>query len=321
MNRERWRRCCRGGEMAKLPWMQFYPADYLLDTQLLSPAARGIWMDLICHLWRAEPRGTMTLPVTQWARLLRCSVREVTQCIDELKQHDICNAVTLGNSDVTLSSRRLLREEKRRRGAAMRVSRHREKRVCNALVTGENQKSEVIYQNQKSESEEEKKKKLSLADESAVRFEEFWKIYPDRSGKKLEKGATKLLFVKLSAEDQLLAIQAAKHYADALTQQGISAKDPKRFLRDGKGLEPWRDWIEPAASHAAPAPPQQKCAWVNGGGCEDYAIAGSKYCQPHKDRLVRIQAARMKSDEEIRAPVIERATVHALDLGKIGKSM
>lgn len=147
--------------MAKLPWMQFYPADYLLDTQLLSPVSRGIWMDLICHLWRAEPRGTMTLSREHWARLLRCTVKEATHALDELLSHGICNAVTLGNGDVTLSSRRLVREEKRRRGAAMRVSRHRKKRECNAPVTGENQKSEseVIYQNQNQISEEEREEK------------------------------------------------------------------------------------------------------------------------------------------------------------------
>ena len=147
--------------MAKLPWMQFYPADYLLDTQLLSPASRGIWMDVICHLWRSETRGTMTLSREHWARLLRCTVKEFSHALDELQSQQICNAVTLSNNDVTLSSRRLVKEEKRRRGAAMRVSRHRKKRDCNAPVTGENQKSEseVIYQNQKSESEEEREEK------------------------------------------------------------------------------------------------------------------------------------------------------------------
>jgi|CXWL01.1.fsa_nt_gi uncharacterized protein YdaU (DUF1376 family) len=158
--------------MAKLPWMQFYPADYLLDTQLLSPASRGIWMDLICHLWRAETRGTMTLSREHWARLLRCTVKEATHALDELLSHGICNAVTLGNDDVTLSSRRLVREEKRRRGAAMRVSRHREKRECNAPVTGENQKSEseVIYQNQNQNqnqiSEEEREEKKDKKEKS-----------------------------------------------------------------------------------------------------------------------------------------------------------
>lgn len=180
--------------MAKLPWMQFYPADYLLDTQLLSPAGRGIWMDLICHLWRAEPRGTLTLSREHWSRLLRCTVKEFMHYLDELHSHGICNAVTLANGDVTLSSRRLLREEKRRRGAAMRVSRHRKKRDCNASVTGENQKSEseVIYQNQNQISEEEREEKkeksggqvktLPAAPKSAATWEAYAGAYRRRYG-------------------------------------------------------------------------------------------------------------------------------------------
>ncbi len=39
-------------------------------------------------------------------------------------------------------------------------------------------------------------------------------------------------------------------------------------------------------------PPQQKCAWTNGEGCETYAMAGSKYCQAHKEMLVKIQQRR-----------------------------
>jgi len=179
--------------MAKLPWMQFYPADYLLDTQLLSPAARGVWMDLICHLWRAEPRGVMTLSREHWSRLLRCSVKEFAHCLDELTVHGICNAVTLANGDVTLLSRRLVRDEKRRRGAAMRVSRHRKKQGCNAPVTGENQKSEseVIYQNQKSEEEEEEReekkeksggqvKTMPAAPKSAATWEAYAEAYRTR---------------------------------------------------------------------------------------------------------------------------------------------
>ncbi|MDP2383373.1 MAG: helix-turn-helix domain-containing protein, partial [Nitrospirota bacterium] len=51
-------------------------------------------------------------------------------------------------------------------------------------------------------------------------FDEFWRIYPHRNGKKLEREATRVLFFKLSSGDQLLAITAAGHYAASLSQQG-----------------------------------------------------------------------------------------------------
>lgn len=85
-----------------------------------------------------------------------------------------------------------------------------------------------------------------VTDDTAAQLQEFWKIYPSRNGKKVEKAATHALFLKLSIQDQILAVTAARNYAEALKVQQLSAKDPKRFLRDGQGHEPWRDWIEPA---------------------------------------------------------------------------
>lgn len=74
----------------------------------------------------------------------------------------------------------------------------------------------------------------------------FWKVYPSRDGKRLEKQATKRCFLALSLADQELASLAAAHYAASRrVREGIGIKDPKRFLRDGQGNEPWRDWIEP----------------------------------------------------------------------------
>ena len=83
----------------------------------------------------------------------------------------------------------------------------------------------------------------------------FWSDYPHRNGKKLEQAATKAIFLFLSIENQPLAAAAARNYAKALKASGLNAKDPKRFLRDGEGHEPWRDWIEPALGPSASRPP------------------------------------------------------------------
>lgn len=117
--------------------------------------------------------------------------------------------------------------------------------------------------------------------DAASRFEEFWQIYPARGGKKVEKAATIAIFVTLSDEDQILAVQAARNYANSLAVQGISAKDPKRFIRSGKGCEFWRDWITPASLTVNGT--AQKCKSMKDGHCESYAIVGSNFCQPHKD--------------------------------------
>lgn len=97
------------------------------------------------------------------------------------------------------------------------------------------------------------------------RFDEFWQTFPPRDGKKLERAETRRRFLALSPADQALAVQAARTYARSLVTSGLAAKDPKRFLRDGRGNEPWRDWIDPPP---AEIPVPTSCVWKvpNGDG-------------------------------------------------------
>lgn len=91
-----------------------------------------------------------------------------------------------------------------------------------------------------------------MAQEGDIRFQAFWDSYPPRNGKKLEKPETRRRFLALPAAEQFLAIQAARHYAASeRVRDGVGIKDPKRFLRDGMGNEPWRDWLDPEQPKAA----------------------------------------------------------------------
>lgn len=114
-------------------------------------------------------------------------------------------------------------------------------------------------------------------------FEEFWRLYPSRGGKKPEKKAAQTNFSQLSTGDRQLVIVAVRHYAES----GRWPKDPHRWLRTTKGDEPWRDWIEPETQAVTP---QKKCArHTYGGTCEEYAMPGSVYCVKHKADIVAIQ--------------------------------
>jgi len=76
-------------------------------------------------------------------------------------------------------------------------------------------------------------------------FNLFWQSYPPRNGKRLNKQEAQRLFIKMSDDDQLLCVSAARHYAESQrTRDGIGIKDPNRFIFSGKGDEPWRDWID-----------------------------------------------------------------------------
>ena len=89
-----------------------------------------------------------------------------------------------------------------------------------------------------------------------LKFKKFWDNYPARNGKRLGKSDALELFSSLTEDDQHLVAIAAKHYANSeMVQAGIGIKDPKRFLRNGKNSEPWREWIEPERPKAVPNKP------------------------------------------------------------------
>ncbi len=76
-------------------------------------------------------------------------------------------------------------------------------------------------------------------------FDEFWKVYPARKGRKLEKGEALKMFQELKQDEIPLILKAVRNYADDQgVKNGIGIRDPKRFLRDGKGNQFWREWTE-----------------------------------------------------------------------------
>lgn len=74
-------------------------------------------------------------------------------------------------------------------------------------------------------------------------FEKFWKIYPDRKGKKLGKTETFEAIkrtIKPDEFDELL--KALQNYANSDEVKNGYAKDPKRFIKNQNWN--WRDWLQ-----------------------------------------------------------------------------
>ncbi len=93
----------------------------------------------------------------------------------------------------------------------------------------------------------QKKKETLTKERYAPFFEEFWKNYPARNGKKLEKSETLRKYCTLTEADLSVCNQAVINYANSESiQKGIGIKDPKRFLKD----DYWREWIEPEKKEA-----------------------------------------------------------------------
>jgi len=114
----------------KNPAFQFYPKDWTADTRKLSPASRGIWIDLICDMWAQEPKGTTTGTIGELARAAHCTDNEIDAAIDQFQRLNICDVSRDCNGIVTLTCRRMVRDEQGRRKTARRVSEHRQRNVA-----------------------------------------------------------------------------------------------------------------------------------------------------------------------------------------------
>jgi len=128
----------------KRPAFLFYTGDWMKDPALsmCAPSTRGIWVDLLCAMYEQDHDRTGIIQGTleQLARVCRCNVSELRNALDELEKTGAANVtfplhVTPGNSEITVTSRRLYREHIQRTSTAERVAKHREKRKCNDALS------------------------------------------------------------------------------------------------------------------------------------------------------------------------------------------
>ena len=126
--------------MSKLPFMQFYPADWLQDTRTLSLEARGAWIDLLCAMWIAPERGRLLWTLDQFHNFLGFNHSiEAVELVNELVDSGVGSVeIDEVKRSVTVMSRRMMREEIQRNQGRERVKRFR-----NADVT---QMKRRIYQ-------------------------------------------------------------------------------------------------------------------------------------------------------------------------------
>lgn len=111
----------------KLPWIKFWTKAWKEKTRKLSGEARGVWIDLICEMWEQPRRGTITVSIESLARMLILPEKVVQRAIIEIINLGICDSdlkipvvINTKNQFFTLRSRRIVRDEKRRKSDAVR---------------------------------------------------------------------------------------------------------------------------------------------------------------------------------------------------------
>lgn len=102
--------------MSARPWMKFFPTNWRADPALrmCSLAARGLWMEMLCVMHEATPRGHLLINGNavsdrQLAALTGCSSDEVQACLSELLAAGVYSVTDNG----TVFSRRMVRETER----------------------------------------------------------------------------------------------------------------------------------------------------------------------------------------------------------------
>lgn len=215
---------------SKAPAGQFYWADWLRDSELqsISAASRGIWINLLCHMWFAKTRGRIIGTKEELQRLANCADHEFDTFLHEISRKLFGNK-RLRGENIVLECRRMMRDEKARQNTNERVKKHR----CNADVTDEKQGcSNTLHSSSSSSSSCTKVHKHNTA-----HFEQFWQAYP----KKKSKGQAEKAFNKIKPDEQLLAtmiatIEQARKSEQWMKEDGQFIPYPATWL-NAKGWE------------------------------------------------------------------------------------
>jgi uncharacterized protein (UPF0218 family) len=114
--------------MGKLPAGLWYWADHERDFEEQPLMIEGAWMRIQSKMWWAEERGKLTRNMGRWSKILGVSEPDAQRILNHIKVSKIGDVVTESNGDVTVTSRRMMRDEKTRKSNMLRQRRFRTKK-------------------------------------------------------------------------------------------------------------------------------------------------------------------------------------------------
>lgn len=115
----------------KLGWFKFYPGDWARDLEEHPPEIEGYWIRVCCKLSWEPDRGRAVKSLEQWARVMRVidleEARRVIVYLRDAGIADVSGDPINPGEPIAIVSRRMVRDERERRGNAVRQERHRRK--------------------------------------------------------------------------------------------------------------------------------------------------------------------------------------------------
>ncbi|WP_245506237.1 hypothetical protein [Rhizobium ruizarguesonis] len=187
------------------PWLKFFPSDWRADPSLrmCSIAARGLWIEMLCVMHEATPRGTLRVngkPVSdkQMAILAGCS--NITGLLQELEEAGVFSR----EPDGTIFSRRMMRDVEK----AEQDKANGRKGGNPTLKAGVNPQLNGDDKAQKPEARSQSS--LRSEDARETDFDQFWEVYPNKVG---EPAARKAFSRAASRATVAEIIRGASEYA------------------------------------------------------------------------------------------------------------
>jgi hypothetical protein len=236
----------------KLPWLKFYPSDWLSDEALrCCPLdARGLWIDLIAIMAKSESHGHLLIggkPATndQLARISGVSLERVSELLAELESAGVFSR----NAKGSIYSRKMVREESGRKSARERLLRFRNanetpmKHQGNANETGQSPESRV----QRLESE---RKRPSRADWLIYAKEIIWDAKDAESAFDYYESNGWKVGGKAPVKDWQACARNCQRRSQTTKQKGIQPM--KKVVSQCESLPTWKlmkfkshaDWVE-----------------------------------------------------------------------------
>lgn len=162
--------------MSKLPYMQFYPSDWLNDPALraVSHTAKGVWIDMLCLMWISPERGALRFisgrnpEPNMIAKALGLRPIRYAKVFTELLDSGVLSVT----DDGAIVSRRMLRDEELRRKRTAAGQQGGNPNLVKQKVNQPVKQIPDVRQSHISESESDKGQCPSLASPSSARESE-----------------------------------------------------------------------------------------------------------------------------------------------------
>tara|TARA_Y100000310_G_scaffold310108_1_gene354974 strand:+ start:273 stop:1067 length:795 start_codon:yes stop_codon:yes gene_type:complete len=206
------------------PSWQMYPSDWLEDTglRLCGLAAKGLWVEVLCHAFNAAERGILRSRAKQTlsktlAKLVSEDVSTTEAALKQLIEFRVCES----DGETYIYSRRMVRDEKQRRSKAEAGSRGGK---VSRPPSRPRSKSEAKG-GSTTPSSSPSPTPITLKDKDmAIRFDTFWTYWP----KKVNKESARKAWAKISPDERLLETMISSILAFQKTEGWT--KDSGRYI-------------------------------------------------------------------------------------------